>query len=76
MNRLRELFNDNKAEELLDKSFKALEKERGCSTCKNKRRIATYPGFVTGEEFECTKGRECDTVLFNVKHCPEWEGIR
>ena len=50
-----------------------LSVKRGCSTCKNKKHVANYPGFVMAEEYVCTEGLECDTVLFKVNHCPKWE---
>lgn len=50
-----------------------LAKDRGCVTCKNKIHIVSFPGFVMGEEWKCTKGLDCDTVLCRIKNCPEWE---
>ena len=53
--------------------FESLSKREGCETCAHCRRITEYPGFVTGEECECTVGLACDTVLFRVTHCPKYE---
>lgn len=50
------------------------KKEKGCSTCKHCVCVRHFPGFVTGEECECTAGLECDTVTFRVKNCPKWVG--
>ena len=78
MNKLRMLFDptpEEKAE--LNAKFKKLfddaAKDKGCSTCANCRHVVDYPGFVTGEENECTVGLECDTVYFTVKNCPKYE---
>lgn len=46
--------------------------KRGCGTCKNVKCVSHYPGFVTAEECICTVGLQCDTVLFEVNHCPKW----
>lgn len=54
------------------KLHRELAKKKGCSTCGNIRHVISYPGFVMGEENECTAGLECDTVLFTVKNCPQW----
>lgn len=77
-NKLRRIFNPTPEEQAEDlakfkKLHKEQAKERGCSTCKNIKHVVDYPGFVTGEENECTVGLECDTVLFSVKNCPLWE---
>lgn len=78
MNKLRSMFDptpEEKAE--LYKRLKEIHdeaaKNKGCSTCKNIRHVIDYPGFVTGEENECTAGLECDTVLFRVNNCPLYE---
>jgi hypothetical protein len=57
----------------LKKVFDEAVKSKGCSTCQNIRHVVDYPGFVTGEENECTVGLECDTVLFSVKNCPKYK---
>lgn len=54
------------------KLFRELAKEKGCVTCGHLEHVIDYPGFVTGEENECTVGLECDTVLNTVKNCPKW----
>lgn len=54
------------------KLHRELAKKKGCSTCGNIRHVISYPGFVMGEENECTVGLECDMVLFTVKNCPQW----
>lgn len=54
------------------KLHRELAKKKGCSTCGNTRHVVSYPGFVIGEENECTAGLECDTVLFTVENCPRW----
>ena len=78
MNKLRSIFNPTSEEtEVLNQRFKKLfdevAKNKGCSTCKNLRHVVDLPGFVTGEENECTAGLECDTVLFRVKNCPKYK---
>ncbi len=77
MNKLRRIFNPTKEEQEEDRQkYKKLHyelaKEKGCSTCLHCIHVRNYPGFVTGEECECSAGLECDTVLFLVKNCPEW----
>lgn len=57
----------------MKKIFDKAAKSRGCSTCTNIRHVVDYPGFVTGEENECTVGLECDTVFFSVKNCPQYK---
>lgn len=75
MNKLREIFFDEsgKMEAFLKKCHEEQKVKKGCSTCKNIRHVIDYPGFVMGEENECTAGLECDTVLFSIKNCPKWE---
>ena len=78
MNKLRGMFNPTPEEKAEDDArmmriFEQAAKDKGCSTCANKKHVVDYPGFVTGEENECTVGLECDTVLFRVKNCPKWE---
>lgn len=77
MNKLRRIFNPTKEEQEEDRQrYKELHYElaekKGCSTCKHCVHVRNYPGFVTGEEYECSVGLECDTVLFSVENCPEW----
>ena len=74
-NKLREIFFDEsgKTARLIQKCHDELKKNKGCSTCKNTKKVNSYPGFVTGEENQCTKGLTCDTVLFTVTNCPSWE---
>lgn len=76
-NKLQRIFNPTPEEEAEDlKQYRALHEElakkKGCSTCGNKKHVIDYPGFVTGEENECTAGLKCDTVLFTVTNCPRW----
>ena len=52
--------------------LRELAKEKGCVTCGHLKHVIDYPGFVTGEENECTAGLECDTVLYTVKNCQKW----
>lgn len=78
MNRLRSMFYPTTEEaaalnQRMKKIFDEAAKSRGCSTCENCRHVVDYPGFVTGEENECTVGLECDTVLFRVKNCPQYK---
>lgn len=78
MNKLRSIFNPTPEEaEVLNQRFKKIfeeaAKSKGCSTCANKRHVIDYPGYVTGEENECTAGLECDTVYFTVKNCPQYK---
>lgn len=46
--------------------------KRGCTTCANCVHVRDYPGFVTGEECECSVGLECDTVLDSVRNCERY----
>ncbi len=76
-NAIRRLFCPTPEEEAEDLAkfialHKELAKDRGCETCRNTRHMVDYPGFVTGEENECTAGLECDTVFFTVRNCPRW----
>lgn len=78
MNKLRSLFNPTPEEaaelnQRMKKIFEEAAKSKGCSTCANKKHVIDYPGFVTGEENECTVGLECDTVFFTVKNCPKYK---
>lgn len=75
MNKLRELLYDESGQmaEFIRKCHEEQKVKKGCSTCKNIRHVIDYPGFVTGEENECTAGLTCDTVLFSVTDCPKWE---
>ena len=78
MNKLRSMFNPTPEEAValnqrMKKIFDEAAKSRGCSTCENRRHVIDYPGFVTGEENECTVGLECDTVLFSVKNCTQYK---
>ena len=78
MNKLRMIFDPTSEEvaalnQRMKKIFDEAAKSRGCSTCENIRHVVDYPGFVTGEENECTVGLECDTVLFSVKNCPKYK---
>ena len=77
MNKLRRIISPTPEERAEDNArmkrvFEKAAKDRGCSTCGNKRHVADYPGFVTAEENECTVGLKCDTVLFRVKNCPKY----
>lgn len=77
-NKLRRIFCPTPEEQKEDferykKLHDELAREKGCSTCKYCVRVRHYPGFVTGEECECTAGLKCDTVLFSVSNCPKWE---
>ena len=46
--------------------------KRGCTTCANCVHVRDYPGFVTGEECECSVGLKCDTVLDSVRNCEKY----
>ena len=77
MNKLRRMFNPTHEEEIEDNQkiiniISPYYKNRGCSTCGNCKHVIDYPGFVTGEECECTVGLKCDTVLFTIKDCPKY----
>ena len=56
---IRKIHNENKI-------------KRGCTTCANCIHVISYPGFVTGEECECSVGLECDTVLGRVRNCKKY----
>lgn len=47
-------------------------KKRGCNSCANCVHVRHYPGFVTGEECECTVGLKCDTMLDTVRNCEKY----
>jgi len=75
---LRRIFNPSEEEKRQDyEFFKNLHdefaKEKGCTTCEHCVQVRSLPGFVTGEECECTEGLKCDTVLSTVKNCPKWK---
>ena len=77
-NKLRETFfpSETQIKEWNAKAFKVFKdvaKSEGCATCSHCIHVIDYPGFVTGEECECSVGLECDTVLFKVNHCPKYE---
>lgn len=55
------------------KIHKECARDKGCATCTHCHRVINLPGFVTGEEYECDVGLECDTVFFSVKNCPKWD---
>lgn len=61
-----------KQKEFLIKIHKESAKKRGCITCVNCVQVRHYPGFVTGEECECTLGLKCDTILDTVKNCEKY----
>ena len=72
-NKLRCMLScDKYANEQCEKIYNEQKHEKGCSTCKNCKRIYHYPDFVTAEECECTVGLKCDTVLFSITNCPNW----
>lgn len=73
-NKLVCLLCDQYNNEIVMKLYKKYAPDKGCNTCKNCAHVRNLPGFVTGEECECTAGLECDTVLFSVKNCPRWVG--
>lgn len=56
---IRKIHNENKV-------------KRGCTTCANCIHVINYPGFVTGEECECSVGLKCDTVLDRVRNCKKY----
>lgn len=58
--------------EFLQRLWDENKKKRGCLTCANCKHIRNYPGFVLGEENECTVGLECDTILDSVKNCEQY----
>lgn len=58
--------------EFLRKIHKKSAKKHGCTTCANCVHVISYPGFVTGEECECSVGLECDTVLDTVRNCEKY----
>ena len=71
MNKLRRIFNPTPEEEIEDNQkiidmVSGFYKDRGC------KHVINYPGFVTGEECECTVGLECDTVLHTIKNCSKY----
>lgn len=73
-NKLKCLVCDEYFFETIKKLYNEQKKNRGCSTCKNCKRVRNYPGYVTGEESVCIAGLQCDTVQFSVKDCPKWVG--
>ena len=73
-NKLKCVFCEEYGKELSLLLYNEQKVDKGCSTCKFCKHVRNYPGFVTGEECDCTAGLECDTVLFSVKNCPKWAG--
>ena len=76
-NKLRRVFCPTKEEmeqqkELIRAIYNASKSERGCTTCANCVLVREYPGFVTGEECECSAGLKCDTVLGTVRNCEKY----
>lgn len=77
-NKLQSIFNPT-PEELKERfrQYKRihddLKAQKSCVTCENAKHVISYPGFVTAEEYECTAGYECDTVLDTVTNCPGWK---
>jgi len=74
----RRIFNPTEEEKRQDYEFlksihEASARMKGCTTCENCVQVQSLPGFVTGEECECTEGLKCDTVLSTVKNCPKWK---
>lgn len=47
--------------------------KKGCLACTHCHHVRRYPDYVTGEEYDCEAGLECDTILDTVKDCPSWE---
>lgn len=73
----RRVFSPTKEEihqqcEFLRKIHRESAKKRGCNTCANCVQVRHYPGFVTGEECECTLGLKCDTMLDTVRNCEKY----
>ena len=57
----------------LQNIWNKLKQNRGCLTCANCIHKRNYPGFVLGEECDCTEGLECDTILGGVKNCTKYK---
>ena len=81
MNKLRRIFAPTPEEQEEDRKnyeriFENQAKDKSCITCLHCHHVINFPGFVTGEECECTVGLECDTVLHKVTDCPSWEKRR
>lgn len=74
-NKLRCMFCDKYAREQYLRLYNEFSKKKGCSTCKNCKRVFNYPSFVTAEECICTVGLKCDTVTCTVENCPKWVGV-
>jgi len=50
-----------------------LKLQKGCITCKHYVHIQYLPGFVTGEEYKCDIGLNCDDALHFIINCDSWE---
>lgn len=59
--------------EFIRKIFNEQKQKHGCTTCENCVHVISYPGFVTGEECECSAGLECDTILDSVTNCKKYK---
>jgi len=78
MNRLRRIFDPTPAEQYEDKLrcaniVRELIEQRNCSTCIHYVVIPGFhPGFVTGADEECCKGRcpidSCESYRLNPLH--------
>lgn len=80
-NKLRRIFAPTPEEQEEDRKsieaiFEEQAKRKGCITCSHCHHVISYPGFVTGEEYECDEGHDCDTVLGTVQNCSSWEELR
>lgn len=65
---------EKKQDELqLKKIWDEAKKKRNCVTCEYCVHVIDYPGFVTGEECECTVGLKCDTILDTTVNCRQYK---
>ena len=53
--------------------YDELKLQKDCVTCKHYIHVQDLPGFVTGEEYECDIGLNCDAVLHSIINCDSWE---
>ncbi len=53
--------------------YDELKLQKDCATCKHRIHMQDFPGFVTGEKYECDIGLDCDTVLYSIINCDSWE---
>lgn len=65
---------EKKQDELqFQKLWNEAKKKRNCVTCANCIHVRKYPDYVTGEEWDCTAGLKCDTILDSIRNCEKYK---